>query len=78
MRISRIVKDKECYGLLCRFTLEDIELLPEKPTKANLMDLELPIENMTSSRGFWFHPCSVIHWIGRSHRLTPPPSAEDA
>lgn len=78
MRISRIIKDKEGYKLLCRFTIEDGEILPENLTRDKLMKLEFPIENMSSSKGFWFRPRSERHWNLRDEYFVEPPSAEDA
>ncbi|MBA7506588.1 hypothetical protein ES706_05280 [subsurface metagenome] len=77
MRISRIIKDKEGYRLLCRFTLEDMGSLPEKPTKDKLMELEFPIENMSSAAGFWFRPYSERHWGRTGEYLVEPPRAEE-
>lgn len=76
MRISKIIKDKEGYRLLCQFTVEDMGILPENPTKDKLMKLEFPIENMTSAKGFWFMLCSVRRWNLRKEYFVKPPSVE--
>jgi len=77
MRISRIIKEDGGYRLLCQFTMEDMRLLPERSTKAKLMDLKLPIENMTSYKGFWFRPRSERHWGVRGEYFVEPPGVEE-
>lgn len=73
MRVSRIIKDKEGYSLLCQFTMEDAKLLPEGVSVIKLMKLEFPIENMSSSKGFWFRPCFELHWGRTAEYLVEPP-----
>jgi len=75
MRISRIIKDKEGYRLLCQFTVEDAKLLPEGVSK--LLEIEFPIENMSSAAGFWFRPCFERHWGMRGDYLVEPPVVEE-
>lgn len=77
MRVSRIIKHKEGYSLLCQLTVEDMDILPRELTVAKLMEIELPIENMTSLKGFWFRPCFERHWGMRGEYLVEPPKAED-
>ena len=77
MRVLRIIKDKESYKLLCQFTVEDAKLVPEGVSVIKLMGIEFPIENMSSAAGFWFRPCSELHWGRTAEYLVEPPRVEE-
>lgn len=77
MRISRIIKDKDGYRLLCQFTMEDAKGMPVGVSVIKLLNLEFSIDNMASVVGFWFRPCSERHWGATGEYLVGPPSVED-
>ena len=77
MRISRIIKAEVGYRLLCEFTMEDAKVMPEGVSLIKLMGIKFPIENMSSAAGFWFRPCSELHWGRTAEYLVEPPRVEE-